>query len=62
MQSITKIHAWVWASTWLALAFWMTSMGLFVSIESHEKGTLLSRQVVGGADQDRIALTTIELV
>lgn len=65
MQSITKVHAWIWASVWLLLAFWMTFMGVFVTIESHEKGSrdAVSREVVvGGEDQDRIALTTTELV
>jgi hypothetical protein len=64
MQSITKIHAWIWASTWLVLAFWMTAMGVFVTIELYEKGPQhdVSREVLGGEDQDRIALTISELI
>jgi hypothetical protein len=64
MQNITKIHSWVWALAWMVLAFWMTAMGVFVTIEIHEK---VSHDVSGqarGKDQvepDRVALTT-ELV
>ncbi|KAL7529632.1 hypothetical protein ACHAXR_003062 [Thalassiosira sp. AJA248-18] len=38
MQSITKIHSWVWASAWMALAFWMTLMGVFITFEAKENG------------------------
>ncbi|KAL7530976.1 hypothetical protein ACHAWF_003583 [Thalassiosira exigua] len=37
MQDVTKIHSWVWASAWMVLAFWMTSMGVFVTFETQEK-------------------------
>jgi len=37
MQEITKINSYVWASAWMILAFWMTSMGVFISIETKEK-------------------------
>lgn len=33
MQSITLIHSWIWASAWMALAFWMTCMGIFITFE-----------------------------
>ena len=28
MQDATKIYAWIWASVWMVLAFWMTAMGV----------------------------------
>lgn len=37
MQEITKINSYVWASAWMILAFWMTSMGVFITIETKEK-------------------------
>jgi len=64
MQNITKIHAWIWASAWLVLACWMTAMGVFITIETNEKDSqhAVSGDVGRGEDQDRIALTTTELV
>mmetsp|Transcript_25305 Transcript_25305/g.54459 ORF Transcript_25305/g.54459 Transcript_25305/m.54459 type:complete len:297 (-) Transcript_25305:440-1330(-) len=37
MQNITKIPSYGWASAWMALAFWMTAMGVFVTFETREK-------------------------
>lgn len=36
MQGITKISSYVWASAWMALAFWMTAMGVFITFEGKE--------------------------
>lgn len=37
MQSVTKIHSSIWAGAWMALAFWMTAMGIFITFETREK-------------------------
>lgn len=37
MQDITMIPSWGWASAWMALAFWMTAMGVFITIDVREK-------------------------
>jgi hypothetical protein len=34
MQDATKIHAWIWASAWMVLDFWMTAMGVFITFET----------------------------
>jgi len=36
MQDITKIPSWIWASIWMVLAFWMTAMGIFITVETKE--------------------------
>lgn len=37
MQNITKIHSWIWASMWMMLAFWMTAMGIFITVDTKRK-------------------------
>lgn len=37
MQSVTNVHAWVWASLWMALAFWMTCLGVCIAVEPKER-------------------------
>lgn len=37
MQSITKIPSYGWAGIWMALAFWMTALGIFITFEPKEK-------------------------
>lgn len=56
MQDATKIHAWIWASVWMVLAFWMTAMGVFITFETKVKD---SREV---SREDRVdLLLTTEL-
>lgn len=59
MQNITKIPSWGWASAWMALAFWMTAMGVFVTIETREKegGTREELEEFRGEDHP-LALST----
>jgi len=57
MQDATKIHAWIWASVWMVLAFWMTAMGVFITFETKVND---SREV---SREDRVdLLLTTELV
>mmetsp|Transcript_20466 Transcript_20466/g.43917 ORF Transcript_20466/g.43917 Transcript_20466/m.43917 type:complete len:297 (+) Transcript_20466:142-1032(+) len=44
MQNVTKIHSWIWASIWMVLAFWMTALGILITVETKEKGR--SREVL----------------
>jgi hypothetical protein len=39
LQSVTMIHAWIWASMWMMLAFWMTAMGIFITLETKENNS-----------------------
>lgn len=36
-SSDAEPHAWIWASVWMVLAFWMTAMGVFITFETKVK-------------------------
>jgi len=58
MQSITKIHYWVWASIWMILAFWMTAMGIFITFETKESQSSEELEEFRGTEDHPLALTT----
>ncbi|KAL7501380.1 hypothetical protein ACHAWT_010659 [Skeletonema menzelii] len=60
MQNITKIHYYVWASIWMALALWMTTMGIFVNFETQQKQQS-NDAVIEGFQDDRHPLTMTEM-
>ena len=60
MQNITKIHYYVWASIWMALALWMTTMGIFINFETRQKQQS-NDAVIEGFQDDRYPLTMTEM-
>jgi hypothetical protein len=37
MQDVTKLPYQLWALIWVVLAFWMSAMGVFIVLETHDK-------------------------
>ena len=62
MQNVTKIPYYVWASIWMVLALWMTTMGIFINFETPQKQQQSSDVVIEGfQDSDRHPLTMTEM-
>lgn len=60
MQDVTLLPYFVWASMWMALALWMTAMGIFINFETQQKQQSNDVAVEGFQD-DRHPLTMTEM-
>ena len=60
MQNVTKIPYYVWSSLWMALALWMTAMGIFINFETQQKQQS-NDAVIEGLQDDRHPLTMTEM-
>lgn len=61
MQNVTKIPYYVWASIWMVLALWMTTMGIFINFETPQKQQQANDVVIEGFQEDRHPLTMMEM-